>query len=97
MRTEWEGVLFERDDAKARSNVTKHGVSFREAATAFGDPRGLTNADPLHSREEDRWVTSGYSDRGRLLTVITADRGLRTRIISARLETAHERRLYESA
>jgi uncharacterized DUF497 family protein len=33
---------FEWDDAKAESNLEKHGVSFPEAATVFADLRCLS-------------------------------------------------------
>ncbi len=44
---------FEWDEAKAVSNVAKHGVSFEEAASAFGDRLSLTITDPEHSEEEE--------------------------------------------
>jgi len=45
-------LRFEWDEGKAGQNVEKHDVSFKEAATVFGDPLSLTIADPLHSQEE---------------------------------------------
>ncbi len=50
---------FEWDDDKAKKNLKKHGVSFEEASSVFGDPLALTIPDPLHSEEEDRFVTLG--------------------------------------
>jgi uncharacterized DUF497 family protein len=47
-------VEFEWYAAKAESNLEKHGVSFDEAATAFGDPLSITIADPDHSDDENR-------------------------------------------
>ena len=32
------GLTFEWDEKKAAANLRKHGVSFEEAASAFGDP-----------------------------------------------------------
>jgi uncharacterized DUF497 family protein len=49
-------LRFEWDDRKARSNLSKHGVSFEEASTAFGHPNSLTIADPIHSEQEDRFI-----------------------------------------
>ncbi len=46
---------FEWDDQKAARNVAKHGVSFEEAATLFGDPLAMTYYDPDHSQDEDRF------------------------------------------
>lgn len=35
-------MVFEWDEQKARNNVTKHGVSFDEASSIFGDPFSIT-------------------------------------------------------
>ncbi len=86
---------FEWDADKATRNLAKHGVSFHEAATVFGDPLALTYFDPDHSEDEDRFLTFGQSSAGRLLVVSHTDRGDRTRIISARRMTPKERRVYE--
>jgi uncharacterized DUF497 family protein len=45
-------VTFEWDANKARTNLTKHGITFEEAATVFGDSRSLTIPDPVHSAVE---------------------------------------------
>lgn len=89
------GLEFEWDDDKAKANRKKHGVSFEEASTIFGDPLARTIHDPLHSDEEDRFVTLGESERGRLLVVVFTDRDDRIRIISARVATRRERKDYE--
>ena len=86
---------FEWDPDKAARNVAKHGVPFSEAATVFGDPLALTFYDPDHSAEEDRYLTFGNSMDGRLLVVSHTDREDRTRIISARVATRRERKIYE--
>lgn len=89
-------MVFEWDDEKAAANERKHGVSFVEAAFAFGDPLSMTIADPLHSVGEHRYVLLGQSVAGRLLVVVhvTPDE-VRIRIISARVATRSERRAYE--
>ena len=86
---------FEWDPDKAAGNLVKHGVAFAEAGTVFGDPFALTYFDPDHSDEEDRYLTFGQSSDGRLLVVSHFDRGNRTRIISGRLATRRERKIYE--
>lgn len=86
---------FEWDDRKAASNSRKHGVSFEEAATVFGDPLAITFADPEHSEGERRFLTFGLSRSSRLLVIAHAERGRDERIISARLMTRQERRIYE--
>lgn len=86
---------FEWDSAKAAANIRKHGVSFEEAATVFGDPLALNLPDPSHSQIEDRYLVLGSSQNDRLLVVAYAERGERTRIISARKATRRERNGYE--
>ena len=86
---------FEWDDKKARANVGKHGVTFHEAASVFGDSLALTFRDPDHSTREDRFLTLGQSISGRLLAVIHTVRGASIRIISARPATRRERKIYE--
>lgn len=85
----------EWDPKKARQNLRKHKVSFEEATTVFRDTLSSTIEDSLHSESEERLVTIGVSNRLRILVVVHTDRGDRLRIISARLATAHERRIYE--
>jgi len=88
-------LKFEWDDAKAQSNLAKHGVSFEEAASVFGDPLALTFPDPDHSIGEKRWLTFGVSYSDRLLVIAHAERGRSIRIISARKATRYERGIYE--
>lgn len=90
-----QGVTFEWDQEKARTNVEKHGITFEEAAEAFFDPfcqGGDASAGP-----ERRDFLLGYSLTQRLLLVIHTDRANRTRIVSARPATRAERKLYEQA
>jgi uncharacterized DUF497 family protein len=39
-------VQFEWHPEKAHKNLIKHGISFDEAATVFGDPLAVTIDDP---------------------------------------------------
>ena len=89
-------MRFEWDRDKAQRNVRKHGVSFDEAVTVFYDPLSATFDDPDHSVGERRFVTIGYSSRGRLVVVSHSERGDATRIISARRATARERKRHET-
>lgn len=86
---------FEWDADKAAENLRKHGVSFAEAVTAFGDPFSVLIEDPDHSIGEHRYVLLGESDKHRLLVVAFVDWFSRTRIISARLASRRERYDYE--
>jgi uncharacterized DUF497 family protein len=86
---------FEWDPAKAQANLRKHGVSFEEAVTVFADPLSLNMPDPLHSAEEARFLVVGMSMNRNVPVVAYAERGHRTRIISARKATRRERNDYE--
>ena len=86
---------FDWDDEKAKANVQKHGVSFVEASSVFGDPLAITVDDLLHSDDEERYITVGTSDDGRLLIVSHTLRDAVIRIISARRTTRRERKDYE--
>jgi uncharacterized protein len=83
------------DPTKAATNLKKHGVSFEEASTVFHDVLSVTGSDPDHSAGEHRFLTFGNSSRNRLLVVAHTEGGENIRIISARLMTRQERRIYE--
>jgi uncharacterized DUF497 family protein len=86
---------FEWDEAKAEANERKHGVSFSEAMTVFGDPLSITAYDPKHPDDEDRLLTMATSADRRSIVVSHTDRGTSVRIISARLASRRERKDYE--
>jgi uncharacterized protein len=84
------------DPLKALANAHKHGVTFDEAATVFGDPLAKVLPDPRHSYAEERLVLLGLSSRGRLLAVMFSESHPDViRIYSARHATKYERRNYE--
>lgn len=86
-------MKFTWDPKKAASNLSKHGVSFEEAATVFDDPRALPAEDD--SRGEARLTVIGFSAAARLLFVVVVERAADTiRIISARSATKPERKRY---
>ena len=88
-------LRFVWDREKAAANLSKHGVAFDEAASAFGDPLSITVADPEHSIGEQRWLLVGQSAAGRLLVVAHTEAGDEIGIISARPATRRERQNYE--
>src|SRR5216684_2796215 len=55
---------FEWDADKAAANLRKHGVSFDEAVTAFGDPLSVLLPDPDHPAGEERYLVNGDVDTG---------------------------------
>jgi uncharacterized DUF497 family protein len=88
-------VKFEWDPEKAAHNLQKHGVSFEESSSVFGDPLAGTISDPRHSTGEARFVTIGMTPAQRLLVVVHTDRNGRIRIISARPATRAEKKKHE--
>lgn len=86
---------FEWDNNKAITNLQKHGVSFSEAATVFGDSLSITFADPDHSINESPFITIGLSAANQMIILSHTDRDERIRIINARKTTRKEQRLYE--
>ena len=89
-------VRFEWDPNKAAANMRRHGVSFEEASTVFGDPLARTFADPDQADSaEERELTFGTSAAGRALVVAHCERKGKIRLISAREMTRYEKREYE--
>lgn len=85
---------YDRDPEKERINAWKHGISFLEAESVVDNPWSRTRYDVLHSMDEPRFITVGWSALGRLLVVVTSDGGPRPRIISAWRATKRERDAY---
>lgn len=88
-------MYFQWDEAKARSNEQKHGVSFAEAAKLFADDHSSCVHDPDHSHDEDRSLLFGVTSSGSLLVVAYTERSETLRIISVRSMTSQERKADE--
>jgi len=90
---------FEWDIEKARTNEIKHGISFEEAASIFHDPNAISIFDVDHSQSEDRWLTLGMSNLGRIIVLChtlndeASDR-VSIRIISSRKAKQREIKQY---
>ncbi len=89
-------LRFERDEAKNRTNLQKHGVAFEEAKTVFFDENALRFFDPDHSSGEDRFIMLGMSWNLRILVVCHCFRTEEDviRIISARKANKEEAKHY---
>lgn len=88
-------LRFTWDPRKATANRRKHGVTFREACTAFDDPLSVTIPDPDHSVAEHRFLLVGLTRTGRLVVVAHTERGDEIQLISARPVSRREREAYE--
>lgn len=90
-------IKFEWDENKNEINKQKHNISFEEAKTVFYDEDALIIDDPEHSKEEERFIILGFSQKANLLVVCHCYRSSDSviRIISARKATKTERKQYE--
>lgn len=86
------GEEFEWDEEKYAVNIRRHSVKFEEAAEVFFDP--AYKFGDASVAEEHREYVLGFSYSAKVLFVVFVERGVRTRIISARPATSHERNDY---
>jgi uncharacterized protein len=89
-------LIFEWDDTKNKTNLTKHGVTFEEAQTVFFDESAIQFDDPDHSIDEERFLLLGFSQKFEVLVVCHCYRSDESmiRIISARKATRKEQNVY---
>jgi len=89
-------MLFDWDVNKSKANERKHGISFLEAMTVFGDTNAVLMDDDKHSDDEDRFILLGMSKETNLLMVCHCyrDEHDAVRLISARKANKYEERVY---
>ncbi len=94
-----KNITFEWDDKKANSNLEKHGVAFEEAQSVFFDDLAIQYWDETNSKDEDRFLMLGLSNKLRILLVVHCFRESDStiRIISARKATKNEMKEYPGA
>ncbi len=85
-------IEVEWDENKNISNIKKHGISFETAVLVFADADRIEYYDELHSTEEDRYVVLGCVHE--VLFVVYTMRDSISRLISARMATPAERKIY---
>ncbi|MBE5808039.1 MAG: BrnT family toxin [Clostridiales bacterium] len=85
-------TIVEWDVNKNALNMRKHGISFETAALVFADEERIEYYDELHSVEEDRYIVIGRVHG--ILYVVYTMRDEAVRMISARMATARERKVY---
>jgi uncharacterized DUF497 family protein len=87
---------FEWDEEKDEGNIEKHGIPLAAGIPVFDDDYRLEYHDTRHDYGEDRFITIGYNGYTDVLYVCYTMRGHgKTRLISVRPATKHERRTYE--
>lgn len=92
---ELNGLWFEWDDNKELLVVSDHQILFIEACSVFFDDNELTYDDTRFDYSEQRFITIGFSNQARLLTIGWTLRDDKIRLITAiKAEGKHER-LYQ--
>jgi len=91
-----QNVIFEWDNEKASANWRKHAVSLESAVEAFFDPFLLVVDDEEYVGQELREKVIGMTRDWQVILVVYVMRSDRVRLISARVATGEERRLYEN-
>lgn len=94
MKKKFDGCNIEWDDKKNEINKRKHGISFESAGWVFSDEARLEFYDEMHSIDEDRYITIGKVEDVLFVVFTERDDANTVRLISARVATAKERRLY---
>jgi uncharacterized protein len=93
-------MRFEWDEAKNKSNINDHGISFEAAREVFADPLHLSIIDERFDYFEERWITVGTTKEKTIVVVahlyFTDEAEEIIRIISAREATSKERKQYET-
>ena len=87
-------VEFEWDQGNTGKNIS-HKVEDKEAEEVFLDEGKVIYRDALHSKNEERFIVLGKTEKGRLLYVAFTYRKKKVRIISARDINKREVLIYE--
>jgi uncharacterized DUF497 family protein len=76
-------MKFEWDEAKRRSNLTRHGIDFAELAVVFEGAPFTTYVDDRYDYGERRYYTLGLL-KGRVVAISYSEKDDVIRVISAR-------------
>lgn len=85
-------MIFEWDEEKRLSNISKHGIDFIGVETLF-DGETVSIFDNRFDYAEERFITFGLLE-GRVVTVVHTETEETIRIISVRKATTNEEENY---
>lgn len=85
---------FEWHEEKNQSNFEKHGISFDEALEIFSYPEDLIHLDSGLVKGEIRDTYIGLAGGSIVIVVIATQRGENLRLISARIASRKERKVF---
>ncbi len=80
---EYNGLIFEWNDEKAKKVYQDHKITMEEACTVFFDENEFTTIDSRFGYNEERYITIGMSNKIRLLVVAWTERNENIRLITA--------------
>jgi uncharacterized DUF497 family protein len=86
-------IDFEWDAYNSTKVRLRHNIDTREAEQSFFQ-QSIIIFDHKHSSAEQRYQLVGITDNGRVLFIVFTLRGVRIRILSARLANKKERNYY---
>ncbi len=87
-------LIFEWDENKRLANIKKHGLDFKDVYIVFEDKNKITFIDDRFNYGEVRKITIGLKDNKLLASICHTDRFGKIRIISFRLASKKERKVY---
>ena len=84
-------MIYEWDEAKRRSNLSKHGVDFQSMASFQWE---LANVKPDDNQFEQRWIATSFIGLQLHVAVFTEPDDNRIRVISLRKASPREVKLH---
>ena len=86
-------MVFEFDQEKSQTNLSKHGIDFIEAQLLWDDPNAVVI--PAHTTDEPRYLLIAELNH-KVWSAIFTVRESRVRIISVRRSRENEEKIYQS-
>jgi uncharacterized DUF497 family protein len=87
-------LMFEWDEPKSESNLTKHGLDFNLAIEIFSDPKAIMQFNRHQDNEDQYQMIGALHQENILISVIFTLIQKKIRVISARKASKHERLMY---
>ncbi|MEA3355586.1 MAG: BrnT family toxin [Patescibacteria group bacterium] len=88
-------IKFDWDKGNINKSVSKHRIKNEEVEEVFVSQPIVLLEDTKHSRIEQRQMILGRTDKKKLLSIVFTIRKNKIRVISSRMMSRKERRLYE--
>ncbi|MEI8143502.1 MAG: BrnT family toxin [Candidatus Berkelbacteria bacterium] len=86
---------FDWDAGNIEKNLIKHKITNSESEEVFFNPN-LVLPDDHHSTSEARYFLLGETETGRVIFIVFTIRGDKIRVISSRVASHKERKIYNN-